>query len=406
MPNEATLTFAALHADDDVRRLALQTVSDPDVDLPAALQQIEGRQLARRKLPSWAMRNGLLFPPRLSMEQCSSEATARYKRQLVEDLLQPANPEETAARRTLTDLTGGFGVDFSFLAPLFARAVYVERLPHLCQTARHNFERLELPQAEVVNRDAESYLQDMPATDVIFVDPARRDGCGRKTVAIADCEPNLELLQPLLRQKSRFTLIKLSPMLDIHAALQRLQGISQVHVVSVAGECKELLLVMQAGSVQEPPTVQAVNLTESGTGASFRFTWEEENTAPCPYTSEVGTYLYEPNASLLKAGAHRIPCARFGLAKLHPNSHLYTADRLVPDFPGRIFRVETVSGFGKRETKTLLKDTPRANLTVRNFPAQTAELRKRLRLVDGGDVYLFATTLSDGRHALIRCVKA
>lgn len=406
MPNEATLNFAALHANDDVRRLALQTVADPNIDLPAALQQIEGRQLARRKLPSWAERDGLLFPPRLSMEQCSSEATARYKRQLVKRLLHSTATDSEVPSGTLTDLTGGFGVDFSFLAPLFERAVYVERLPHLCRTAEHNFKVLGISQAEVANRDAESHLQNMTMADVIFIDPARRDGGGRKTVAIADCEPNLERLQTLLRQKSRFTLIKLSPMLDIHVALQRLQGISQVHVVSVAGECKELLLVMQDDDGVETPAMHAVNMTEKETETPFVFTWDEENTASCTYAREPGRYLYEPNASLLKAGAHRIIGARFGLAKLHPNSHLYTADRLVTGFPGRTFLVESASGFGKKEIKALLKDTPKANLTVRNFPTQTTELRKRLRLTDGGDIYLFATTLADGRHTLIRCTKA
>lgn len=405
MLNDATLAFAERHAADDVRQLALRPVHDPDVDLPAALQQIEGRQLARRKLPEWAALPGLIFPPRLSMEQCSSEATARYKREVADGLLRPEGAAGQAPAGALTDLTGGFGVDFSYLAPRFARAIYVERLPHLCRTAAHNLPRLGLERAEVVNQDGVDYLQRMAPADLIFIDPARRDGCGRKTVAIADCEPDLERLLPLLRAKSRFTMAKLSPMLDIRAALQRLEGVGQVHVVSVAGECKELLFVWshekEAGSLH----IHCVNLTEKGEATRFAFTPEEEAAATCTYTAAPGRYLYEPHAALLKAQAYRIVAARFGLEKLHPNSHLYTADRLVESFPGRMFRVEAVAGFGKKESKDLLKNVEKANLTVRNFPASTTDLRKRLRLADGGDTYLFATTAADGRHLLIRCAK-
>ncbi len=404
MLNEATLAFAERHADDDVRRLALQPVPDPAVNLTAALQQIEGRQLARRKLPGWAACPGMIFPPRLSMEQCSSEATARYKQEIVKRLFGKA-ADTALLQGTFADLTGGFGVDFSYLAPLFNRAVYVERLPHLCRIARHNLDCLGLQRAEIINSDATEYLPTLPAADLLFMDPARRDGSGRKTVAIADCEPNLEILQPLLREKGRFTLIKLSPMLDIGLALQRLPGISQVHVVSVAGECKELLLVMPQTPSGSVPSIHCVNLTDKSTALPFVFTLEEEAATSCTYTTALKKYLYEPNASLLKAQAQRITAVRFGLEKLHPNSHLYTSDRLLTDFPGRMFRIEAASGFGKKESRDLLKNLSKANLTVRNFPASAADLRKRLRLTDGGDIYLFATTTADGKHILIRCSK-
>lgn len=406
MLNEATQDFIREHRDDDVRALALRTLSRPDIDLTAALQQIEGRQLARRKLPEWGVREGLWFPPRLGMEQCSSEAAARYKRKVVEALLQREETVGTDRARVLTDLTGGFGVDFAYLAPLFRRAVYVERIPHLCRLAAHNFEQLSLTGAEVVNGDGVEYLRTMSSVDVLFVDPARRDGLGRKTVMPADCEPDVEALQTLLREKGRHIIIKLSPMLDVQAALQRLQGITEVHIVSVEGECKEMLLTMQRQPETTDVRIRCVNLSDKeAENSSFAFTPQEEAQAICPYAGAPSTYLYEPGAALLKAQAYRLPAVRYGLHKLHPNSHLYTSEQRIDNFPGRVFRVEASSGFGKKELKQLLKGYTQANLTVRNFPATTAELRKRLRLTDGGGTYLFATTVADGRHLLIRCVK-
>ena len=250
----------------------------------------------------------------------------------------------------------------------------------------------------------------MEPVDCLFLDPARRDSQGGKTVAIADCEPDVQKLEPMLVEKGRTVVVKLSPMLDIFSSLRELKYIRQIHVVAVNNECKELLVVLQK-ETKSPSEgsgevwiscEQAVNnfLTEP-----FVFTYSQEKEAQCPLADEVENYLYEPGASLLKAGPYRLLGARFGVKKLQANSHLYTSDTLV-DFPGRRFRVLEVSGFGKKELKQLLQGVDKANLTVRNFPASVAELRKKWKLKEGGDVYLFATTLEGDRHVLIKCVKA
>lgn len=387
----ATLDFIRRHRTDDVRALALRAAGHKDIDLTQALQQIAGWQAARRKLPRWSTTEGVLYPPHLSMEQCSSELTAVYKAEVL------------GTGDTMADLTGGFGVDCSYLARGFRRPAYVERDPGLCALARHNFPLLGCPHIEVHEAEAEDYLRTMEPVDGLFLDPARRDGHGGRTVAIADCTPDVMALRPLLLAKARRVLVKLSPMLDITLALRDLPDVSEVHVVSVQNECKELLLLLTAEAATGP-TFHCVNF---GTGTQrFSFTAAEEQQAACPLAAAPGQYLYEPNASLLKAGAFRVPAVRFGLRKLHPNSHLYTSDAFAADFPGRVFVIESVCGFSKWELKTLTASTPQANLTVRNFPASVDELRKRLKLREGGGTYLFATTLADGRKVIAKCKKA
>ncbi|MCM1108210.1 MAG: hypothetical protein NC388_04020 [Clostridium sp.] len=399
MIDEKTQEFILAHRTEDVRTLALKRTPD-GVDAMLALQQIEGWQTAVRKLPSWATTDGLWYPPRLSMEQCSSEQTALYKNETVKRLL---NIGDKPSDGSMMDLTGGFGIDFSFLAPLFARAVYMERQPELCRIARHNFNVLRLHHAEIMETDSSAQPQDWPNVELCFVDPARRDASGRKTVAIDDCTPNLKLLQEHIQRKARLCLVKLSPMLDIHAAVGSLNGVSEVHAVCVQGECKELLLVMQPRQTGTTH-YHCVNIT-AGQTERFVFSATEEAKAQCHYTEQVGHFLYEPNAAILKCGGYRCLAQRYGLLKLHPNSHLYTSDNLCENFPGRTFTVEGLSGFGKKELHDLLHGLPQANLTVRNFPAGVAEMRKRLRLKEGGDTYLFATLLNNERHILIKCRK-
>ena len=392
-----TWQFICAHRTEDVRTLALQARKYPQVDMAAAVVQIAGWQIAEKKVPLWAQTEGVQYPAHLSMEQCSSEITARYKASWLQG-------------DTMTDLTGGLGVDCSFLAQNFRKVDYVERQEVLCELARHNFPLLGLPQVTVHCADGVEYLQKMEPVDCLFLDPARRDSQGGKTVAIADCEPDVQKLEPLLVEKGRTVVVKLSPMLDIFSSLRELKYIRQIHVVAVNNECKELLVVLQK-ETKSPSEgsgevwiscEQAVNnfLTEP-----FVFTYSQEKEAQCPLAGEVENYLYEPGASLLKAGPYRLLGARFGVKKLHANSHLYTSDALV-DFPGRRFRVLEVSGFGKKELKQLLQGVDKANLTVRNFPASVAELRKKWKLKEGGDVYLFATTLDGDRHVVIKCVKA
>lgn len=395
---EETLRFIREHRKDDVRNLALQARKYPTVDMPAAITQIAGRQAAEKKVPTWAGREDILYPAHLSMEQCSSEATARYKAEVV---LKSTDSDY----ETFTDLTGGFGIDCAFLSACFKRATYVERQEILCEIAAHNFPLLGLEHIAVCHEDSIRYLQTMLPVDWIFMDPARRDGHGGKTVAVSDCEPDVSSLEEALLEKARHVLVKLSPMLDLTLALHDLKHVQAAHIISVNNECKELLLVLERTtdlSADEIP-IHCVNLTASQTSSIIRFTRQQEKEYPCPYTSTLRTYLYEPNASILKAGAFRSISHIYKVEKLHPNSHLYTSNEYIPDFPGRKFRITGSGGLNKKELQALAGTEKKANLTIRNFPASVAELRKRLKLAEGGDTYLFATTLADERKLLIAC---
>lgn len=394
-----TQLFIREHSSDDVRALALQAKKYPDIDMPTAITQIAGRQVAAEKIPSWREMEEIWYPKHLSLEQCSSETTARYKARLFQG-------------DSLTDLTGGFGIDCSFLAAGFKSATYVERQEELCEIAEHNFPILNLNHIDVRNEDGVAYLQTMSPVDCIFLDPARRNEHGGKTVAISDCEPDVAGLEELLLSKAKRIMVKLSPMLDLSLALKELKHTQEVHILSVNNECKELLLLLgqEAPTEQAPPEeipIRCANLFTKGAQEEqhFAFTREQEQHSQCTYTDSLGDYLYEPNASLLKAGAFRSVAAAYSVRKLHPNSHLYTSDTFIENFPGRIFRIVNQCSFNRKEAKESLADLKKANVTVRNFPATVAELRKRLHLTEGGDTYLFASTLNDGRKVIIRCEK-
>ena len=385
-----TLLFIEQNSRADVRTLALQAKKYPQVDMAMAVVQIAGRQIAKVKLPSWHRTEGLLYPKHLSMEQCSSEVTALYKASLVEG-------------ETFADLTGGFGIDCSFLSQKFKKADYVERQAELCELASHNFPLLGLD-IDVHHADGVEYLKRMDPVDCLFLDPARRDGHGGKTVAISDCEPDVSALEDLLVEKAKTVMVKLSPMLDLSLALKTLKYVREVHIVSVNNECKELLLILQKQSISPDISIHCEHIVND-LHQHFVFTQEQERTSDCPLASAVEAYLYEPNASILKAGAYRSLTQAYPCCKLHVSSHLYTSPNYIEDFPGRSFKVEAISGFGKKDLKTFLQGMEKANLTIRNFPSSVAELRKRLKLKEGGEDYLFATTLADESKVLIRCKK-
>ena len=389
--SQPTLDFIRDHAHEDIHALALQAPKYPDVDMPTAILQIAGRQAAVHKVPSWAAVEGILYPRHLSMEQCSSETTALYKASLL-------------SGNTLTDLTGGLGIDCAFLATKFKHVSYVERQEELCEIASHNFPLLGLNHITIYNEDAITHLGQMDREDCIFIDPARRNEHGGKTVAISDCEPDVAELEELLLSKAGRVMLKLSPMLDLALALRTMKHTQEAHVISVNNDCKELLLIIGETSPTHRIPVHCINLTSKGK-QHFVFTREEEAETACAYTGKVGAYLYEPNASVLKAGAFRCIAASYHTKKLHPNSHLYTSDEWIEDFPGRTFLVTGQCSFNKKEIKECLGDIKKANITVRNFPATVAEVRKRTKLSEGGEAYLFATTLSNDQKVLIRCSK-
>ena len=493
--NQATLDFIRQHQDDDVRQLAFLGSKYPEVDMPFALDQIRGRKMARMKLPLWASIDGIIYPPHISMEQCSSEQTALYKAELAARLLglSPSSSEngeekekesENASNLHLSeicefagkgavdsefakneatyekqqiltevgrnvneikgeahggdfseeigfvDLTGGFGVDFSYIASrLGVKSMYVERQTHLCEAAKENFGRLSLKNAIVKNGDgievlhsfaskkkaaasdslgitedqSRSLLKTNLGLKLIFIDPARRDDAGNKVVSLKDCTPDVTVLQEEMLSKADYVIIKLSPMLDWHRAISELSHVREVHIISVNNECKELLLVLSARNMGNL-RIYCVNDAQS-------FVCEESDMEAssvkiAPSTLEEMQYLYEPNASLMKAGCFSVLSERYGARMLSKNSHLFVSQAPIEAFPGRSFRIIAVSSFNKKELKRHLSGITKANIATRNFPLSVAELRKRLKLKDGGETYIFATTLSDESHVLVITEKA
>lgn len=449
--NDETREFVAMHRNEDVRELALKAKRVEGLDLPLALDQIAGWQIARKKLPQWASCEGIVYPPHISMEQCSSQFTAQYKSEIAQTLLAPAatvrarvsdsgesdnqitksepqlsdsaesvmqtaksafqlsdSPESDTlvARRAMVDLTGGFGVDFSYLARGFSQATYVERQRHLCDLAEHNMAALGLDQARIVCGDGVEYLRQMGPVDFIYLDPARRDEHGSRTYAIEDCTPNVLELRDLLLAKSQYTLVKLSPMLDWRKAVADFDGtVREVHIVATGNECKELLLVLGQQVHEEPsaPRVFCVNDNQRIDYDSAAYTQGLRiGGKPLP---EAKNYLYEPNASIMKAGCFDLVEERFGVTQVGPSSHLFVSATPVADFPGRGFAIEAIGGMNKKDIKRLLNGTKQANIAVRNFPLTAPQLRKKLKLADGGPVYLFGTTMQGCDHVLLRTSK-
>lgn len=431
--NQATQDFICQHQDDDVRQLAFLGSKYPEVDMPFALDQIRGRKMARVKLPRWASLEGIIYPPHISMEQCSSESTALYKAELAARLLGlPASSYgiEMKAENEIefVDLTGGFGVDFSYIAArLGVKSMYVERQVHLCEAAKENFGRLGLKNAIVKNGDGIEVLHsflpkkdDAASTDdslgitydqplsllktklglkLIFIDPARRDDAGNKVVSLKDCTPDVTILQEEMLSKADYVIIKLSPMLDWHRAISELSHVREVHIISVNNECKELLLVLSARNMGENLRIYCINDAQSF--VCDEMDMESSSVKIAPSTLEEMLYLYEPNASLMKAGCFGVLSGRYDARMLSKNSHLFVSQAPIEAFPGRSFRIIAVSSFNKKELKRHLSGITKANIATRNFPLSVAELRKRLKLKDGGETYIFATTLSDESHVLV-----
>lgn len=413
-----TAEFIREYRERDIRQLALQANRFPDVDMPYALDQIQGWQIARRKLPKWAACDGVIFPPHLSMEQCSSEPTAQYKLNLAMEWttlnselstqncrrqqFKTQNSKFKTSTR-MVDLTGGFGVDFSFTSCAFAAATYVERNEQLCHIVEHNLPLLGLNNATVVCADAVEYLSTVEPQTMLFLDPARRDEHGAKTVMLADCTPDVVQLLPQLLEKSRFTMLKLSPMLDWHKAVDDLRGtVREVHIVSVGGECKELLLVLST-VVESELKVYCADLSTASAPSSL-FVYTPGSSAPVAnstFNIQHSTFLFEPNASIMKAGCFDELAAAYGVSPVSRNSHLFLSDEPVEGFPGRNFVVERVTTMNKGELRKALVGIEKANIATRNFPLTVAELRKRLKIKDGGDVYIFATTTAEGEHLLL-----
>lgn len=431
--NPVQQTFIKEHINDDVRDLALKAARYPDVDMADALVQIKGYQAIKQKVPAWYACESLQFPPTLSLEQSSSEATARYKAALLDTFL----PMES--RKKGVDLTGGLGVDAYFLSETFDEYVYVERQELLCQLARHNFSQLDRGQISVQCAEAEEYLRSMQPVDFIFLDPARRDDKGKKVFALQDCTPDVSALFSSLSKKCRLLMIKLSPMLDISLALRQLDSVAACHVLALDNDCKELLLCCRFendashgsldGASSEVRIHTCNSLSKRNMAQEFAFTREEESQAICRFASlgasssaSLGTsvasvasvgenslaghFLYEPNVALLKAGAYKILSQSFDLQKLHLNTHLYVSAVLQADFPGRVFKIVEALLPSAKETKKRLQSLQQVNVATRNYPESVETIRKKYRIKEGGQLYLFAATLADNQRVLLLCEKA
>ena len=387
--SRAFIDFALEHRHDDTARLLLSASRYPGVDMHAAVQQIEGFAAAERKWPSLLQCSDFVYPPRLNREQASSEAAARYKAALV----------GTVGR--VADLTGGMGVDCMALAAVAAEVDYVERDPMLCDLMRHNCRALGIGNIAVHCADSIEWLAAQPENhDLLMLDPARRDPHGRKVVAFDHCSPDVVAHRQLLAAHCHRLLVKASPMLDIDLAAAQLGHCAEVHVVAVDGECKELLLLCNDSAAE--PEIHCVSITPGGI-TEHSFTRSAEAAAEADYCTAVGRYLLEPDAALMKAGPYKSLCHWYGVQKLDPNSHLYTASDVVAGFPGRVLEVVGEVPLSAKGVRRLLPEG-KASVVCRGYPESAATLQKRLCLADG-EAVLVATSVV-GRYTGFLCRKA
>lgn len=378
MLNAATIEFIRQHLDDDPVKLLLQQSRYPEVDMPMAAQQIEGRRQALDKWPSLARNEQFIYPPKLNREQSSSETTARYKAALIPTC------------SNLADLTGGMGIDSLFFATRAKKVHYCEMNAELCQLSQNNFSILGHNNILSHCGDSIAWIETQPPMDFIYIDPARRGSHGQRVQAFEDCTPNLLQHLNLLRSRCSTLIVKASPMIDLHLAMKQLQQVAEIHIVAVKGECKEVLFLLQ--DAPDPCTIHCVDIHPNHTFHNC-FTLEEEQAATPLFAQQIEAYLYEPHTALMKGGAYHSLCQWYNVQKLAPSSHLYTSSRFIPDFPGRIFAVESTLSLKTKEVARLIPNK-KIHLLAKNYPISTDDLRKKLKLQEGGDHHLIATTLA------------
>jgi len=389
--NQETNLFIYDNRDADVLQLVLLSSRFPKVDMPFAIRQIHGKQKIKSKVPVFYNSESVIYPAQLSLEQSSSESTAQYKSSICNGY-------------SLVDLTGGFGVDCFFMSEQFKQVTYVEHQKELCELALHNFRVFNRNQIQVIHSETEKFLEEMDHVDWIYIDPARRNPNGKKVVVLSDCEPDVSVLYPLLLIKATRVMMKLSPMMDISAAIRDLPNTDEIHIISVENECKEVLLILNQ-TVRNNIKVKTINFGKNKDNQLFEYYLDDESNAEISISSKVDKYLYEPNAAIMKSGAFKLIGNRFQIHKLNKNTHLYTSNELFTEFPGRIFEVTGQQGISKKELKNLVLRIPKANISIRNFPLSVDEIRKKLTIRDGGDVYLFACTIGDEQKVIIETKK-
>ena len=431
--------FIQEHMNDDTAELLLAARKYLGIDVPFAVEQIEARKRLKGKLPEWYGNADLIMGGRVPAEQCSSEQTARYKRSIIEG-------------QSLCDMTGGMGVDFWYMSEGMERAIYTERSEWLCEVAKHNFQMLQtLPSQQTLpspslqgggsisaNRGGNGETDEqgnhslpvgrvrgvsavrgvsvrcgdgrklpIPSVDVIYLDPARRAGDGSRVYAMEECEPNIVEWQDELLAHAPMVLVKLSPMVDLTDVLRKLKGVTEVHVVAVKNECKEVL-VKQAYALGDFPHAECVTMhcvDFVGEKVIHYITNFPDEMDVLVSAGGVKHYLYEPDVTLMKAQAFGSLCHRFNVRQLEIGTHLMTSDEFIPDFPGRIFEVEEKIPFSSKVLKGLKKAISQANIATRNFVLTADELRKKTGIKDGGEVYLFGAKVKDVGQMLLKCRK-
>lgn len=377
--------FLQAQAKTDPASLMLKAHLYPQWPMQEVVQQLQSRQKAENKLPTWLATPGVVFPAPLSVEQASSERTAAYKASLIQG-------------NTLVDLTGGFGVDTYFFSKRFSKVIHVEQNKELHELVTHNFKAMGANNIATIHSEATSFLNTFEEeADWLYIDPARRNSAQQKTVMLQDCEPDVTQMLGLMLSKTANILLKASPMLDIEGALRQLPSVRRVWIIALENECKEVLFEICAGYQQEPEMI-AVNLSKQEE-ALFSFFKSQELTET-PRLSLPLAYLYEPNAAIMKSGGYRSVASRFNLFKLHANSHLYTSNALQENFPGRVFSIDSIVPLDKKKLRVFLPEN-KANISVRNFPLTVAEIRKKTGIKEGGSIYLIATTDLQGRAIII-----
>lgn len=385
--------FIRAHLSDNTDKLLLNAARYPEINIPFAVDQILARRQVKDKLPQWYANDELVYPSRISTEQCSSEITATYKQTLV-------------TGSCVCDLTGGLGVDSFYFSQKAGEVIYVERFPNYCKAAENNFKALKANNIKILNEDTRQIAESIH-TGTFYIDPARRADGNKRVFALTDCEPDVLQLKPLLLGNSQRLIVKISPMADIDETLRLLPETVEIHILSVRNECKELLFVLEEIPFKnrKEVSIHTINYEAGGNVQQFLFKPTEEKEAVLQTAGSIKKYLYEPNVSVLKSGAFKLTAIRFGLEKLHRHSHLYTSNEECPAFPGRKFTTGEVFEFSGKLLKQLRKTIPQANITTRNFNLSVEELRKRTGIKEGGDIYLLATTTANDRQILIACRK-
>ena len=392
--NDDFYKYISNHKNDDVNTLRLQRKPNKDFDILFAIDQIEARKKIKNKLPYWYQNEHLLFPSVISAEQASSEETAAYKAGLL--------PDKELIK--LCDLTGGLGIDTYYFSQKASSVTYIERYPLYCKVAEHNYKNLKINNISIINNDCVSFAQkNTQHFNICYIDPARRGENNKRVFAFEDCEPDILSLLPDLFRFTDKVIIKASPMIDITLAMNQLPDITEIHVVSVKNDCKELLFILQKDKLSSSDTqITCINIGSDNKIEHFTFPYlQERNLSYLNYASSVSAYLYEPNSSILKSGAFKVLGNIFQLDKLHVSSHLYTSDNYIANFPGRKFEVVEVYDFSSKNMKIISEKYPSGSITTRNFPLRPDELRKRLKIKDGGEFYIFATTLYPDKKVII-----